>query len=323
MQNNPLVSVIIPAFNAQDLIAETLDSILVQTYKNLEIIVVDDGSIDTTAHIVQCYGTRVHYYRQINSGGCAVPRNTGIKQSSGNYLCFLDADDLMMPDRIAHQVDFMERHPHVGLVFCDYLNFNEEGPYPVTHFSTCPRLWSKINGQKTLVLENACAYLAEENFGIAGSFMIRNNLLALETGFEPTLTSCEDFHYYYRLSRHTPVGIVNKVGLMRRLHGRNMSGNTVKMLTEGIRSRTMLRDSERDTVIREHLNGYIADCLSSLARYHADHGQYANALLKEWQALFCNFSWCQSRATLRSLTRTLLMAIGIYKVKKVKIEDSR
>jgi glycosyltransferase involved in cell wall biosynthesis len=311
----PLVSVIIPAFNAKDLIAETLDSILAQPYGNLEIIVVDDGSTDKTAQVVQGYGSRVRYYYQINSGGCAVPRNTGIEHCTGEYLCFMDADDLMVPNRISCQVDFMERHPQVGLVFCDYRNFNEDGLYSETHFQTCPRLWPQLRDRKELVLENACSYLAEENFGIAGSFMLRKSLLALEAGFEPTLKSCEDFHFYFRLARHTPAGIINKVGLMRRLHGNNMSGNLVKMLSEGIRSRTRLRDSERDSMIRERLNGYIADCLGSLARYYADHGQYVHALKKDVEALLCNFCWPQVRANCKNITRTIMMAAGLHKPK--------
>jgi glycosyltransferase involved in cell wall biosynthesis len=312
----PLVSVIIPAFNAQDLIAETIDSILAQTYGNVEIIVVDDGSTDETSRIVRGYGPRVHYYHQSNSGGCAVPRNTGLKHCSGDFICFIDADDLMVPDRIACQVDFMERHPDVGLVFSDYRNFNENGPYATSHFRTCPRLWPLLQDRMELVLENACTYLAEENFGIAGSFMFRKSLLAFESGFETTLKSCEDFHFYYRLARHTPVGIINKIGIMRRLHENNMSGNSVRMLSEGIRSRTLLRESEKELGARSLLNRYIADCQSSLARFYADSGQYIKALKKDGQALSFCFCWHQVMSTSRSIGRTILMALGVYKPHK-------
>ncbi len=316
MYTKPLVSVIIPAFNAQGLIAETLDSILAQTYENLEIIVVDDGSTDKTAQIVQGYGSRVRYYYQSNSGGCAVPRNTGIKHSTGDFICFIDADDLMVKDRIACQVDFLEHHLHVGLVFCDYCNFNEAGPFPSSHFQTCPRLWLLLRDRIEIVLEKGCTYLADENFGIAGSFMIRRSLLAFEAGFEPTLKSCEDFHFYYRLARHTPVGIINKIGIMRRLHGNNMSGNSTRMLTEGIRSRTLLRESEMESGARSHLSRYIADCQGSLACFYADNGQYVQALEKNGQALFCYFCWSQVWIACRSFARTILMIVGIHNPRK-------
>lgn len=308
--SKPLVSVIIPAFNAQELIGKTLDSILAQSYGNIEIIVVDDGSTDQTSQVVLGYGPQVRYYYQNNSGGCAVPRNTGIKHSSGDYLCFMDADDLMVPDRIAYQVDFMERNKHVGLLFCDYRNFNEDGSYSESHFQTCPRLWPQLRGQREMIIANPCPLLIQENFGCAGSLIIRKKMLELESGFEPTLKACEDFHFYFRLSRRAPVGVINHVGMMRRLHGTNMSGNPERMLSEGIRSRTMLRDSENDPTVRSYLNKYIADCYESFSRYYADHGQYVNALRKEWRALLCNFCWPRFRTAFRNITRTLFMAIG-------------
>ncbi len=313
MSVNPLVSVIIPAFNAQEFIGETFDSILAQTYKNLEIIVIDDGSTDRTSQVVHNYKAPVFYHYQSNSGGCAVPRNNGIAHSSGEFLCFVDADDILVPDRIARQVDFMERNPSVGLVFCDYQNFNEKGPYPNSHFQTCPRLWSRLKGQRELLLDNPCELLVQENFGIAGSFLMRRNILKFESGFEPTLRACEDFHFYYRLARHTRVGVINEVGMLRRWHGDNMSANSLKMLSEGIRSRTLLRSSENNARLREQLDQYIAERHTSLARYYADHGYYLQALRRDWQALACHFCWPRLVTVCRSMARTILIAIGSYR----------
>lgn len=93
VQLAPLVSVIIPAYNAEKFIAETIESIIAQTYPNIEIIIVDDGSTDQTSRIVHGYQPRVRYYYQRNSGGSSIPRNTGIAHSLGDYLCFNDADD--------------------------------------------------------------------------------------------------------------------------------------------------------------------------------------------------------------------------------------
>ena len=312
MAPNPLVSVIIPAFNAQEFIGETLNSILAQTYQNLEVIVVDDGSTDRTAEVVRSYHPRVLCHYQANSGGCAVPRNAGIERSSGDYLCFVDADDVIVPDRIARQVDFMERHSSVGLVFCDYRNFNENGLYPRSHFQTCTLLSSQLREQRELTLENPCEILAQENFGSAGSLFIRRAVLKLEAGFEPTLRSCEDFHLYYRLARHSCVGVINEVGMMRRLHGDNMSGNSLTMLMEGIRSRIMLRDSERDLRIRAYLNRYIADCHASLAFCRANSGEYLEALLNDWQALYCHFCLSRVWTAGKGVVRTILMAVGIH-----------
>jgi len=312
MSYNPLVSVIIPAFNAQDLIGETIESILSQTYNNLEVIVVDDGSIDGTAAVVKGFGKRVRYYYEENSGGCAVPRNTGILRSSGDFLCFLDADDLLTDDRIARQVEFMERHPEVGIVFCDYRNFNEAGPYVESHFQTCPRLSNQLENKREMVLDKSCELLVQENFGSAGSFLIRRETMKFVTGFEATLKACEDFHFYFRAARHVPVGLINEVGMLRRLHGANMSSNDFKMFTERIRSRTLLHDCEDDPAVCSYLKKYIGDCQGALARIYADKGFYTNALQQDWKAFMYNFSWKRFQGSCRSSVRTLLMAMGIH-----------
>jgi glycosyltransferase involved in cell wall biosynthesis len=308
----PMVSVIIPAYNAQDFIAETLDSILAQSYRNLEIIIVDDGSTDQTSQVVTRYEPNIHYYFQDNSGGCAVPRNTGIRHSTGDLLCFMDADDLMSPERIVRQVDFLDRHPDVGLVFCDYRNFNEEGLFPTTHFETCPLLRSQLGNQEELILENSCSLLLRENFGCAGTLMIRKDVLEIESGFEPTLKACEDFHYYYRLARHSNVGVINYVGMMRRLHGNNMSNVETRMLTERIRSRTLLRDSEHNRKARKQLNDYISVCHTSFARYKADKGKYIDSLKYDWKALTLYFSFPQVKYIVKNIARTISIAMGIY-----------
>lgn len=312
MDANPLVSVIIPAYNAQNFIGETIESVLAQTYKNLEIIVVDDGSTDRTAQVVHNYHPRVLYHYQQNSGGCAVPRNTGIGHSSGEFLCFMDADDLMVIDRIFKQVQFLIKDLSVDFVFCDYRNFNEKGPYLSSHFQECPQLWKMIEGRGELVLERACTLLACENFGSAGSLMVRKDALQYGYGFEPTLKSCEDFHLYYRLARRGSLGVLNSVGLLRRLHRNNMSSNSLVMTTERIRSRALLCSDEADSQARRCLNTQIADCLGSLARYHANGGEFLRAVRKDWEALSHDFCWSRIRMTCRNLARTLVLALGLY-----------
>lgn len=315
MTVQPLVSVIIPAYNAESLIGETVDSVLNQSYGNVEIIVVDDGSTDATESVVKGYGQKVRYFYQDNSGGCAVPRNTGIAQSLGEFLCFLDADDLITPDRVAVQVDLLVRNPDLDLVISDYANFNEDGPYPGSHFTTCPQLSVLLNGRREAVIQNARRYLASENFGSSGSFMMRRRLLTLEGGFEPTLKSCEDFHFYFRLARHTPVGIVDEVVLKRRMHGTNMSGNRARMLNEGLRSRSMLIADEVDAETRKLLNQYCATCLYGLAWIYMDQGQYREAFSNCSRAFFGHFSWSNFWLAQKCFLRTLLLAVGVAPAK--------
>jgi len=122
----PLVSVIIPAYNAAAFLGETLDSALAQTYPNLEIIVVDDGSTDATPEILESYGDRIRVRRQTNAGQAAA-RNFGARESHGELLAFLDNDDLWDPEKIARQVALLSRFPDALAVYCDHRAINAQG----------------------------------------------------------------------------------------------------------------------------------------------------------------------------------------------------
>lgn len=122
-----LVSVIIPTYNRADLITETIESILAQTYGNIEIIVVDDGSTDETFAVVKrIKASRLKYIKTSNSGRPAIPRNIGFGVSCGEYIAFLDSDDIWLPDKIKRQMEIFEKMPEVGLVFCQCNFFGKE-----------------------------------------------------------------------------------------------------------------------------------------------------------------------------------------------------
>lgn len=124
--SNPLVSIIIPAFNAEKYIKETIKSALSQTYKNIEVIIVDDGSKDKTKNIVQSIqDPRLNYFYQNNKGQSAA-RNAGIKIAKGEYIAFLDADDLFLPKKIEKQVNFLEDNPDCGVCYCKIYHFFDD-----------------------------------------------------------------------------------------------------------------------------------------------------------------------------------------------------
>lgn len=312
MNSVPLVSIIIPAYNAQTTLTSTLESVLAQTYDNIEIIVVDDGSTDGTAGIVRQYGERVRYYFQENSGGCARARNTGMGHASGDYISFIDADDLMVYDRIQKQIEFMQLHNDIDMVFCNYRNFGSRSMFDETHFHSCPILWQRIKDREAIVMDDACAVLARENFGIMGTVLIRSKCLREVTGFETRLKACEDFHFYYRIARNARVGVLKHVGLLRRLHDHNMSSNVLKMLLEGIHSRTLLYRSEPDPLNRRYLSDYIATCLNSLSRLHAEHGRYALALKCNYKVISGPYAISKQLDATWNMFRTSIMLLGLY-----------
>lgn len=119
----PLVSIVIPTFNMQDLISETLQNCQQQSYANVEIIVVDDGSTDNTERLILAEFPHVKYYKLRHSGGYpAIPRNFGLSKSKGKYIQFLDADDLIERHKIYEQVTLLEKQGRNSrsVAYCDY-----------------------------------------------------------------------------------------------------------------------------------------------------------------------------------------------------------
>lgn len=113
---NPTISVVIPVFNGENYIRESLESVLTQTLKPAQIIVVDDGSTDRTPDIVAAIDRSIVCLRQSKAGPAAA-RNLGVEAASGEYLAFIDADDLWLPDKLEKQVDYLSSHPEVDMVF--------------------------------------------------------------------------------------------------------------------------------------------------------------------------------------------------------------
>jgi glycosyltransferase involved in cell wall biosynthesis len=124
--HGPLVSVIIPTYNSERYIRDTLASVFAQTYSNFELIVIDDGSSDETVSLLQTYGDRVCLVAQPNQGPAAA-RNHGLRLAKGELIAFLDSDDLWLPEKLDKQVRFMQQHPDCGLISTEMSTFNDSG----------------------------------------------------------------------------------------------------------------------------------------------------------------------------------------------------
>lgn len=126
-----LVSIVMPAYNCSDFIGTTIDSILNQTYKNFEIIIVDDCSTDDTPKIVLEYSqrdSRVKYHKLKENSGAAVARNTAVELANGKYMAFLDSDDVWFEDKLSKQIQFMKDNNYV-FTCTGYTKIDDEGNY--------------------------------------------------------------------------------------------------------------------------------------------------------------------------------------------------
>lgn len=124
MKSNPKISVIIPTYNREQMIKEAIESVLSQTYKDFEIIVVDDGSTDNTKKVLGPYKDKIKYLRRENKGAAAA-RNTGIKHARGKYIGFLDSDDLWRPTKLEKQVEILDKYKDISVVYSNFIKIDE------------------------------------------------------------------------------------------------------------------------------------------------------------------------------------------------------
>ncbi|WP_088892291.1 glycosyltransferase family 2 protein [Leptolyngbya ohadii] len=184
---NPLVSVIIPCFNAEPYVAEAIESALNQTYPNVEVIVVDDGSNDRSVEAIQSFGDRIRF-EQINHRGACAARNRGLQLSQGEFIQFLDADDVLLPNKLEVQVPVLQSD-RADLVFCNGYLFGDDRPQrPIKKLLALP----SPEGADTLL------YCLANGFGTEGP-LHRRSLLEKVKGFREGLIGAQEFELHIRL----------------------------------------------------------------------------------------------------------------------------
>lgn len=210
-RKSPEISVIIPTFNSAHFLPEALESIFSQTYQgDMEIIVVNDGSTDDTGKIVRSYRKELIYVEQENAGPASA-RNTGISYARGEYIAFLDADDLWLPCKLEEQMNVFSLNPDVAIVYSQMVNFDQ-----ATHEVSSPwpsRVYSGRVFERLLI----------ENFIPLPSVVIKTSVLMDVGGFDEGLITAEDTNLYLRVAKKFQIAGVRKALVRRRIHGSNLS----------------------------------------------------------------------------------------------------
>jgi glycosyltransferase involved in cell wall biosynthesis len=211
-----LISVIIPCYNQAQFLAEAMQSVLSQTYPHFEIIVVDDGSTDNTSEIVGLYpGARC--IRQEHQGLSAA-RNTGLRESNGSYLVFLDADDRLLPDALAAGLDCLKAHPECGFVYGHYRRIAYDGsPLPTIH-ATC------------IERDHYLELLREDYIVQCATVMYRRMVFESSIGFDSSVKACVDHDLFLRVARNFAISCHGAVVSEYRQHKASMSRNSELML---------------------------------------------------------------------------------------------
>jgi len=216
--NNPTVSVIIPAYNAAPWIAETIDSVLNQTFQDFEIIVVDDGSTDGTTEIVKKYKSQVQYLYKKN-GGVGSARNAGIRAARGRYIACVDADDLWLPEKLEVQTQLLQKEPSLAWVYSDGLIFENNSNQNLHLFSQSA---SMISG-------DVLRPLLLQDFIPCPTPVVRRDIFENVGFFEEdiSLQSVADWDMWLRISAKYPVGFIDKPLVKYRRHSTSMTSTCI------------------------------------------------------------------------------------------------
>jgi len=217
----PLVSVIIPAYNADQFIAQAIQSVLNQTYRSYEIIVVDDGSTDQTKNILNGFKGQIRCRYQENLGPSAA-RNAGIKIAQGEYICFLDADDLWTPDKLEIQVEFLKHHPNIAFVFSDHRDFILGEVMPRSFLDDKKETFGEAL-VTDVPIPDAFLKLIRENFISTPTVMLRRTCFEEIGLFDENLRSVEDRDLWLRTAARFKLACLPRVFCMRRVHQSNIS----------------------------------------------------------------------------------------------------
>lgn len=196
------ISVIIPTYNREKMIERAVRSVLVQTYTNLEVIVVDDCSTDHTEQVVEEIGdSRIKYYKLQKNGGAGHARNAGVKFASAELIAFHDSDDVWRPEKLEKQMNYWEKHPEFSMIYCPYLSHRLDGELRQTPNSG---MWGDLEGDIFYSL------LVRNSIG-APTILMKKECFWNCGGFDDSLKSLEDWEFVLRFAHQYLIGYVDEV----------------------------------------------------------------------------------------------------------------
>ena len=271
MHAAPRVSVVIPTYNSPDYLVQTLETVFAQTFKDYEVLVINDGSTDNTLERLKPYQNRIRLIDQTN-GGIGVARNRGIDEARGKYVALLDHDDLWMPEKIEFQVNYFQRHPECCMVMASFIESNRP-EYPINVAMTTlndglvRRPLQIFDHRKFLIMTSGIMFERERAAGVR--FSIHRECI-------------EDQPFFLKMYPRGPVGVVGQQPLMiYRVHPSSYSHrpefwfNGIKKLREMDQCGEF---SDYSKVQRHDLDRFLAGISRLAATVQLKSGLYEQAL---------------------------------------------
>ncbi len=286
------ISVVIPAYNSQDYIADSIKSVFNQTWKPKEIIVVDDGSTDKTADVVNSLdppdGLKIVLLRQENSGPSAA-RNRGLKAANGNWIAFLDSDDIWKPEKLAAQVSCLSDNPESGLIFGDMELLRPGKDMIASAFQK----FGFPDGCQNREWKNAFERLLERNPIPTSSVLVRKKAIQLAGYFDEQLWHGEDYDLWLRLALSVKITCIPDVVLTKRLLGNNLSEDEAKFFySKFYILKKIIRQYDLSLSCRERIKQIFLAESKQLSYLYYIKGLYALSFKSYMRFVFF---WCRIR----------------------------
>jgi len=259
----PKVSVIIPAYNRAQLLPRALATVFAQTYKDYEVIVVDDGSTDDSPQVVKQFAGRVKYIRKEN-GGSASARNRGIEEAQGEYIAFLDSDDTWVPEKLAEQVKVLDAHKNVGIVYARMPIINEKGE----------QVGIKPAGISGRTFKELLEYWGDLP---TSTVMTRKECFVKAGMFDTALTTMQDIDMWLRISRYYDLyEIENKSLAYYYRHDEQITKSKIRVYQGLVRIYTKILNNYPEAP-KQLMLDRIASNQYTLSREYYREGQYKEA----------------------------------------------
>lgn len=278
----PLVSVIIPTYNRAKFVTEAVESVLNQTYSNIEIIIVDDGSTDNTREVLGEYQGKIKYVYQNERGERSKARNDGFRHSRGEYIAFLDSDDLWLPTKIEKQVKVLNEEPDVAVVYVrvQFVDVNGD-PY---RGEIC---WDALECRRKSLYEDL---MTHNVIGAPSAVMVRRSCLNSVGLFDESMVTCEDLDLWRRLAQHCAFYKIDLPLVKFRVHTENTQGK-FSMMAKGYE--TIMRKISKDTPpeFGYYKNEAIIRLLSKIANLYRNDGRLLSFFILCGKSVFYKPNW--------------------------------
>ncbi len=212
------ISVIMPVYNGVPYVQKAIDSILAQDYPVHEVIVIDDGSKDATPDILKSYGDKIITRRIPNSGGPAAPKNVGVELATGDYLAFLDHDDVWFKNKLRVQAELIGKYPEVDFVGCNYaVRYSHVHYRLVRHYSYLKQK-KDIDFNKPLKKHPFLLLLWENFVGTPSAVLVRKDLVRKVGPFRADHGPCDDYSFFIGCAMHSNFILASDMLFFKRTH---------------------------------------------------------------------------------------------------------